>query len=162
MRRTKNNFCNKSCAATFNNKGKNRMSPTGRVCKECGAEYTKTGGHKSIFCPKCLASRLKPKYKTIGEYRAKLSVAGKHPSWLHAHIRILCRNWNKGLSDSCQKCKYSLHIEFAHIKPITGFPDSALLSEVNSPENLLVLCRNCHWEYDNGFLPKDQIPDRIS
>jgi transcriptional regulator with GAF, ATPase, and Fis domain len=29
---------------------------------------------------------------------------------------------------------------------------SATLDEVNSETNLVALCRNCHWEFDHGFL----------
>lgn len=52
----------------------------------------------------------------------------------------------------CAYCGYSLHVELCHIKPISSFPDSALLSEVNSRKNNIQLCRNCHWELDNSIL----------
>ena len=27
-----------------------------------------------------------------------------------------------------------------------------MLSKINDPKNLLPLCPNCHWEYDNGII----------
>lgn len=52
----------------------------------------------------------------------------------------------------CQVCGYSLHVELAHIKPISSFSDETLLSVVNNPSNILVLCRNHHREQEHGFL----------
>lgn len=62
--------------------------------------------------------------KTIGEYREKLSVEGKHPSWVNSHII-----------------------------PISSFTNDQLLSEVNNEDNVIPLCPNCHWEFDN--LPRN-------
>ena len=30
-----------------------------------------------------------------------------------------------------------------------NYDDSALLGEVNSEDNAIQLCPNCHWEFDN-------------
>ena len=40
-------------------------------------------------------------------------------------------------------------IEVCHIKPIRQFSEDTLLSVINDKTNLLLLCPNCHWEYDN-------------
>jgi hypothetical protein len=91
--------------------------------------------------------------KTIGEYRKMKSVEGKHPSWVHSHIRMFCRSWNKELLKlPCACCNYNLHVELCHIKPISSFPDESLLGDVNSSKNIIQLCRNCHWEFDNGYI----------
>lgn len=94
------------------------------------------------------------KNKTIGEYRSLASVDGRHVSWANPHIRLFARSWNKDLANSsCEHCGYSKHVELAHIKAVSDFDDSSLLSEVNSPDNLKALCPNCHWEFDN--LPRN-------
>lgn len=70
---------------------------------------------------------------------------------------------NKSLKDkytSCQRCSYSKHIELCHIKVIHTFDINSTLGEINSPDNLLILCPNCHWEFDNGLLPLSEIPKR--
>lgn len=51
--------------------------------------------------------------------------------------------------DKCCKCGYDKHVEIAHIKPISSFSLDSKIEEINSPENLLALCPNCHWEMDN-------------
>ena len=52
----------------------------------------------------------------------------------------------------CIVCGYTLHIEVAHIKPISSFPEDTLVSVVNHFDNLAGLCKRCHWEYDNGHV----------
>jgi hypothetical protein len=49
----------------------------------------------------------------------------------------------------CEKCGYDKHVEACHIKPISSFPDDTPIDLINSPDNLLALCPNCHWEFDN-------------
>jgi hypothetical protein len=90
---------------------------------------------------------------TLADYHKKLSVSGKHPSWKNSHIRNFNRSWNKHLLDKpCSNCGYSKHVELCHIRPVSDFPESAKLSEVNAELNNIVLCRNCHWEFDHGLL----------
>ena len=54
---------------------------------------------------------------------------------------------------NCANCGYDKHVELAHIKAVADFDDDTLLSVVNSPDNVLSLCPNCHWEFDN--LPRE-------
>ena len=35
--------------------------------------------------------------------------------------------------------------------PSGDFNEDALLSEINSPLNVIPLCPTCHWEFDNGY-----------
>lgn len=52
----------------------------------------------------------------------------------------------------CAICGYDKHIEVAHIKAVSEFDDTATIREINSITNLIGLCPNHHWEYDNGFI----------
>lgn len=52
----------------------------------------------------------------------------------------------------CAVCGYDKHIEIAHIKAVADFDDTTLVSEINDIDNLIALCPNHHWEYDNGLL----------
>lgn len=49
----------------------------------------------------------------------------------------------------CVVCGYNKHYEVAHIKAVSDFDDDALISEINNEDNLIALCPNHHWEYDN-------------
>lgn len=149
-----NNFCSRSCAASYNNKTFIKRELT-RTCTECSDvvftyRHTRCKKHHEEYKENNYTNR------TIGEYRKKASVAGKHPSWLNSHIRLFARSWNKELLKlPCAKCGYSEHVELAHIKGISTFSDDSLLSNVNSVSNIIQLCPNCHWEFDNK--PRDSF-----
>ena len=52
----------------------------------------------------------------------------------------------------CAVCGYDKHVEIAHIKAVSEFSDDTTIKEINSIDNLIALCPNHHWEYDNGVL----------
>lgn len=159
-------YCSKSCAA----KHTNVLFPkkkTKKKCVDCGQSVI---SYKHDRCK--IHHQEYKKYKedtlyqnkTLEEYRNKLSVKGKHPSWLNSHIRIFCRSWNKPLTKlPCANCGYNLHVELCHIKDVSSFSETATLIEVNSKENVIQLCRNCHWEFDNNiiklFFNKEGFPE---
>lgn len=151
-------FCSRSCSVTQANLGRARNPPKDRFCKKCGTNFrNKSKIYESLFCAEC-RKEMRITHLTLGEYRQKKSVAGKHASWLHAHVRIMNRNHNKHLTLlPCRKCGYNKHVELCHIKPVASFPDEALLIDVNHINNVIQLCRNCHWEFDNGFLQLSEM-----
>jgi hypothetical protein len=150
-------FCSKSCSASRNNsvfpKRRKSQSGTKKIYTKCQKEYLKNRRHLSkLFCPDCF---IKPDYKekTLKELSENLSVKGKHPSWKFSLVRVQNRVMNKEKTKlPCRVCGYAKHVELAHIKSISSFPSSATIGEINSPENVVQLCPNCHWELDNGFL----------
>lgn len=143
-------FCCRSCAVIYNNKlfPKRKLN---RVCKvkDC---CTVVKSYRHVHCESHWEEFKTSKYKnrTVGEYREKLSVKGKHPSWINSHIRNFARTWLKDLTDlPCARCGYDLHVELAHIKAVSEFSKEDLLSDVNNYDNVVQLCPNCHWEFDN-------------
>ena len=73
-----------------------------------------------------------------------------HKSSAFALVRTRARAIAKKLGlDKCSNCGYDKHVEIAHIKAISTFDNSTLISVINSKENLMALCPNCHWELDN-------------
>lgn len=147
-------FCSKSCSASYNNMKEPKRKIT-KKCVHCDEVVHKS---RSTLCVKHFDEFKNKDYqtKTIGEYRKSLSLQGKHDSWVHAHVRNFARSWLKKLKQQpCAKCGYSLHVELAHIKPLSSFKDEELLSEVNSEKNVIQLCPNCHWEFDN--LPREGL-----
>lgn len=141
-------FCSKSCSAIYTNKAHPKRK-TKKTCIVCGApvlsyRHNRCETHWKEY------KESKHKNKTIGEYRRYKSVQGKHPSWLHAHVRGFARSWLRHLTiQPCLHCGYDKHVELAHIKDVASFSDDVLLSVVNSEENVIPLCPNCHWEFDN-------------
>ena len=162
----RNIYCSRSCAVTVNNKIGPRRKAKIRICKVCKTNYTNSisyfsKGYCKICKPKILDSSY---YKniSIGQYNNTSYLADKHPSWKNAQLRNFNRHWNSDLRGlPCQVCNYSAHVELAHIKSISSFDETVLLGVVNSPENILVLCPNHHWEFDNELLLLSDIPTRV-
>ena len=147
-------FCSRSCSASFTN----RLSPKRKLTKRCSKCENIVRNYRSTLCEPHFLENKENQYrdKTLGYYRNKLSVKGKHPSWVNAHVRGFARSWLKHLVNSpCCRCGYDKHVELAHIKAVTDFTDNDLLRDVNSEDNVIPLCPNCHWEFDN--LPREDF-----
>lgn len=99
-------------------------------------------------------------FRTLQYYWELPSVKNKHASWKNCHVRVLARDWyaKSSVRRACLNCGYDKHIEICHIKPVSDFPGSATIFEVNNPENILTLCPNCHWEFDHQMLSIESIP----
>ena len=63
----------------------------------------------------------------------------------HAHRMAIVYGFEK----KCARCSYDKHVELCHIKAISSFSIDTLLSIVNSSDNIIFLCPNCHWEQEN-------------
>lgn len=161
IKRSPRHFCSKHCAITLNNRGNQHHKPKDRFCRRCNAIYRNEKGYSSTLCFDCRENDFYThdiKQVTLGVYWSKLSVKDKHPSWKNAHIRHWARKWNLDrIAGGCQKCGYSLHVELCHIKPLSSFSENDTLWDANNPANILVLCPNHHWEFDNGLLAIDDI-----
>jgi 5-methylcytosine-specific restriction endonuclease McrA len=138
-------FCNRSCAARYNN----RLYPKRRrrifYCKACGAET----GYRRSYCKTC--DPTKPQDfsdVTIAEIRQRAHYQA------NAWIRKLARReyYTSAKPQCCSRCGYAKHFEVCHVKPIQDFTDDTPLAVVNAIDNLVALCPNCHWELDHGLL----------
>jgi len=124
-------FCSKSCSGIFNNKNRK---------KEKVAKIKKIKPPKWDWLISC----------------TKKEVFTKHKNWQSARTSI--RRHAKFIFDTeigiykCKNCNYDKHIEICHINSVSSFNDNTKIIEVNNKNNLMALCPNCHWEYDNGLL----------
>jgi len=124
-------FCNRTCAGTFNNKDRKKVKKD-KVLKEPKIPF------------KWLINK------------TKIEIFTNHKNWQSARTSI--RRHAKFIYDSevrekiCKNCGYNKHIEICHIKSVSSFQDDIKISEINRRENLIALCPNCHWEFDNGIL----------
>ena len=60
----------------------------------------------------------------------------------------------------CYICGYNKHVDIAHIKAVSDFSDDTLIEVINDPSNLIPLCPNHHYEFDNGLMSKEDL-DKI-
>jgi hypothetical protein len=83
----------------------------------------------------------------------KEELFNRYSSWQTARSSIQkdARNIyeNSNRPKQCICCGYNKHYEVAHIKAVSEFNDDTLISEINDTKNLIALCPNHHWEYDN-------------
>ena len=113
---------------------------------------------KKIIVDRCSKLGVELKLKTNDDvhYTLKGELFGKRKNWQSARSAIqkdarkvfFANNSNP----SCIICGYSNHIEVAHKKAVSEFDDNTPVSEINSVDNLIALCPNHHWEFDNGIL----------
>lgn len=152
-------FCNKSCAATNRNLSVKRKKKCVKCefCVEGEVPRYDSGAIRSVKkCLKCLPYKGKDPMlwdlvgKTKGSYfsesanwQSARSTISKHARKVYAH----------SVGDySCFICSYDKHVDICHKKPVSDFKDDATIREVNAVINLVALCKNHHWELDNGHL----------
>lgn len=114
-----------------------------KPCPQCGELCWTKGG----ICSSCQKVNAYDRYSqlTVGD-----KIYTKHKYAKYQYIRYWARSIAKDLGwTKCCKCGYDKHFEVAHIRAISDFPEDTLLTIVNDPSNLMPLCPNCHWEFDN-------------
>lgn len=148
-------FCNNSCAANFNNrKRRGNHQPQVSVRKQAGRSCLACQNltrHKSSVCHNCRPKNLilVPDKTTKGELRHR------SPTYQTARSRIRMGAINcYARSDQpliCI-CGYDKYIEICHKIAVADFDQDTPLYVINAIDNLIALCPNCHWEFDNGIL----------
>lgn len=130
-------FCSRSCAAKTNNTLIPKRVAKTNNCTRCGCQL-KSG---RTVCDECIMPDM-----TLGEAIYK----NHHPSSAFALVRSRARRATNHLEKSCAHCGYSKHVEICHIKAVSSYPLETKLSVVNDLSNLILLCPNCHWEFDHS------------
>lgn len=162
-------FCNKICSAKFT---KNRKSKDD-YCFGCGCKLTTIRNevgkllHRK-YCDGCFKKnrfslspslsaeqKLEPE-KYAFENQTKGSLFSRRKNWqsassaLRKNARIVYDK--SGHPKQCNVCGYNKHYEVSHKKSVASFSDETKVSDINHISNLVALCRNCHWELDNGLI----------
>lgn len=140
IRNSPNHFCSRSCSTSYNNTVYAKRVVSGR-CRECGASISA----KYVYCQNCRSLRLFEN-RTVAEVVCLSNKASRYCR-IREHARKLYQHIT-----ACEVCGYRKHVEICHIKPLSSYDVTALVSEVNNKDNIAVLCPNCHWELDNGLL----------
>ena len=136
-------FCGNSCAAKYNNTIYKVKNTNKQHCLNCGLELIKKYRGETHCSMLCKSERMM-KTTTI-EQSSKRTDAAKY-----VNIRSAARSYSKYfLKPQCYKCGYDKHYEVCHIKDISSFSKESTIFEVNQIGNLVHLCPNCHWEFDN-------------
>lgn len=107
------------------------------------------------FCSRKCAAKCSKKSRLIGQ-KTKDAVFTSNREYHSSRggiTRDAARTYKElGKTNICNVCSYNKHVEICHIKPVSKFPGTALVKEINDINNLIALCPNCHWEFDHGLL----------
>lgn len=161
-------FCSQTCSAIYNNSvttGKVKRIAKKRLCEICSVDISNSKPHIKI-CPLCNNINKKNKIELAyleASKETKGHIFKRSANWQSARttIRVLAnKNYDRfGKVRECKICKYNLHVEISHIRAVSDFPDDATIAEINKINNLVALCPTHHWEFDNGYLEKQDVED---
>lgn len=130
----KKRFCNHSCATSFNNArryaGRKKQRPKKK--KRVGS-----------ILDNMTKAQVRDRYKDPFRYKIAL---GKH-------ARAVFNRSDK--EKKCRVCGYDTFCEISHVRAVADFPETALVKDINSIDNLVPLCPNHHKEYDHNLLSKE-------
>jgi hypothetical protein len=125
---------------SVNNKNPKRKRE-GR-CKTCKCVIST----RTVYCESCKVTSFIPEDVLLKDVIYKEN----HKSSAYAFVRSRARRdakkygWNK-----CRHCPFDAHVEIAHVKAIRDFSEDTPVNVINAKDNLMPLCPNCHWLFDN-------------
>ena len=154
-KRSKQLFCSRACGALYasskvdyiNRKHKEKT----KKCKKCGELILK----RQTYCHSCVTKGYNNEHlknRTIDQITYKDKGSNRY-----AVIRDQAKRITNKRTQVCCKCGYNKHVETCHIKDIGEFSKDSKLEEVNNPSNLILLCPNCHWEFDHDLSTLDSL-----
>lgn len=157
-------YCSPACSTSIGRRASKRnreeIARFGIDGRECGCGERKS--RRSKRCRSCSKRKLliASMQETLGGIKKKSKGRARHMfqgvrNNAHRVVSVL----DVELLNSCRRagCEYKVHAEIAHLREISSFLDSATIGEINDTKNLALLCRNCHWEYDNGLVENRDI-----
>lgn len=138
-------FCNKSCAAKFNNPFK----AVTKVCKNCNKVHERsTADTCSTRCS--MEQRMKTCFL---QDLIKRNRANRFDT-----VRQNARAYSKYVYPKCcMLCGYNKHYEVCHVRSLSSFVGNESLFVINNKSNLIHLCSNCHWEFDHGMISEEAV-----
>jgi len=134
-------YCSRSCSATASNKKSPKRKPEG-VCDGCAKPTEK----RRKWCTECWATHHGAVDMTLQE----AIYQNTHRASAYGLVRARARAGDKARRvRACESCGWSRHTEVCHVKPISEFSPTTLISEINADTNIKILCPNCHWLHDH-------------
>ncbi len=135
-------FCSRTCAGSYNSHK--------FVKRKRKIHYCDCGNEKKYNRKTCLECYYVGRIKWKGDITIKeaTEMCGRKQTVFSA-IRYQARQKLKESPKKCGKCGYDKYVEVCHVQALSDFPLDTRISVVNSVDNLILLCPNCHWEFDN-------------
>jgi predicted restriction endonuclease len=136
------------CSISCSNSHKPKRSKTLHPCKHCQTMIPT----RLLFCKSCKNAGKHLRGGTNLANKTIASVIYKTGSNKYGIIRNHAKTITKNRKQICLYCGYDKHVETCHIKDIVKFPLDTKIETVNDPHNLILLCPNCHWEFDHNLI----------
>lgn len=141
---------------TIRGKTKTGLACSLYKCSDCETLVS----HKEGRCKSCYQ-------KLIEETNQKLLIkdclysndANKH-NFIRQHASKVIKALE--VERKCCNCGYSKFTEICHIRSIKSFPLDATLNDVNNINNLIILCPNCHAEFDKLPESRKEILEKLN
>ena len=146
-------FCGHRCAMLSNEgvKEYNKNKRKKRRCCICNKELSAQRVRvNAIYCSRECWS--KGPYFVSGKTKKEVSNRSIYNNALGKFQKI---------KKTCVYCGYKKFAEVHHIKPISKFLPTVLVSEINNCRNLALLCPNCHWEFAHGMIELRPLTDKV-
>lgn len=152
---SKHFFCDKSCAAKYNNKHREHKTSKKKQqkynkCPICGQlKY-----YKSELCFKCRNKEKKKVHeRTLGSYiDGKKYLTTKCGEIRRDARRIIEESKREKVCAYCHNHEFDEILEVHHIKGILEFGNDAKIKEINDESNLIWLCPNHHRMLELGLI----------
>lgn len=145
----KKKFCSHSCSASYNNSKRSNTKDESNYCPICGKPKTK----KAEICSDCYNQSRSISNKTLGYYINNNKYLTTKCSDIRTNARKVLENSNRiKLCSCCKDERFNSILEVHHIKGILEFSKDTLISEINSLDNLVYLCPNCHALLEKGLI----------
>jgi hypothetical protein len=159
----KKKFCDSTCSAYYNNAKRISIrtdETKEEPCECCGKQLIRRINESKVkfkerrFCSRKCAIKMVKGWITGNPTKEHIFINGKNwqssRSSIRKHATRVIRDSNVEMK--CAECGYSNYVEICHIKSVSSFSKESRLEEINSLDNLVILCPNHHWEFDHGLL----------
>lgn len=141
--------CGKSC-------NRNRLKDKCRCGNNMRIDAT-----QCILCVKELYEKnILENITPIKDYLYKDKKNPSYRSKIRNHARRVIEIF-KVNTDVCTCCPFNFGLQVCHIKSIKDFDEDTPINVVNHPDNLVILCPNCHWLQDHGYPTIENIVDYL-
>lgn len=147
IKNSPNHYCSRTCFVSYSNKVKPKRKKTQNVCP-CGVLVEQYVGRRK-YCDLCLSTRKQIPNSPNITLRDALTNDVQRFAKVRGYARTV---FFREKPKKCQICGYDNHVEVAHIRGLSSFDLDTPLSIVNHIDNLVGLCPNHHWEFDNQML----------
>jgi len=134
--KNKNNFCSMSCSGIYNNRIRNLNKPK-KIKSIVKKELINS---KTFFAANYSKEYL---FSSSKNWQSARTTIRKHAALVFKESKV---------EKKCFFCGYDKTIEIAHIKSVSSFTKDSLIRDINSPNNIIALCPNHHWEFDHGLI----------